>query len=119
MEGMNKLKELEYLNLAVNSVQKIEGLKRCESLNKLDFTLNFIDIENLRESLENLEWNGFLTDMYLTGNPCTDWAHYREYTIAKVTTLMNLDGTEISKSERLIAKQKLEKMEYELDIVSE
>lgn len=32
MEGLNKLKELEYLNLAVNSVSKIEGIKGCESL---------------------------------------------------------------------------------------
>ena len=47
MEGMTKLKELEYLNMAVNSVAKIEGLKRCESLNKLDLTLNFIDVEDL------------------------------------------------------------------------
>ena len=47
MEGMTKLKELEYLNMAVNSVAKIEGLKRCESLNKLDLTLNFVDIEDL------------------------------------------------------------------------
>ena len=46
MEGMNKLKELEYLNMAVNNVIKIEGLKRCESLQKLDMTLNFIDIED-------------------------------------------------------------------------
>ena len=44
---MTKLKELEYLNMAVNSVAKIEGLKRCESLNKLDLTLNFVDIEDL------------------------------------------------------------------------
>lgn len=46
MEGMSKLKELEYLNMAVNSVKKIEGIKRCESLNKLDMTLNFVDLED-------------------------------------------------------------------------
>jgi protein TilB len=119
MEGLNKLVELEYLNMAVNSVEKIEGLKRCESLNKLDMTLNFIDLESLRESMENLEWNSNLTDLYLTGNPCTDWANYRDYVIAKVETLMQLDGTEIEKSHRYAAKQRLDKLEIELDIVGE
>jgi len=47
MEGMTKLVELEYLSMAVNSVAKIEGLKRCESLQKIDLTLNFIEIEDL------------------------------------------------------------------------
>ena len=32
MEGLNKLKELEYINLAVNNVSKIEGIKGCENL---------------------------------------------------------------------------------------
>lgn len=32
MEGLDKLKELEYINLAVNSISKIEGIRRCESL---------------------------------------------------------------------------------------
>ena len=32
MEGLNKLKELEYINLAVNNVKKIEGVGGCESL---------------------------------------------------------------------------------------
>lgn len=115
MEGLNKLVELEYLNMAVNSVGKIEGLKRCESLNKLDLTLNFIDIEDLQESCENLEFCHNFTELYLTGNPCTDWPNYRKYTIAKVETLMRLDGEEISKSERLQAKTLLPKLEKELE----
>jgi protein TilB len=32
MEGLKKLKELEYINLAVNNVKKIEGIAFCESL---------------------------------------------------------------------------------------
>lgn len=115
MEGLNKLVELEYLNMAVNSVSKIEGVKRCESLNKLDLTLNFIDIEDLQESCENLEFCPNFTELYLTGNPCTDWPNYRKYTIAKVETLMRLDGEEISKSERLQAKTLLPKLEKELE----
>jgi len=32
MEGLSKLKELEYINLAVNNISKIEGIRNCESL---------------------------------------------------------------------------------------
>lgn len=34
--------ELEYLNAAVNNIVKIENLQRCESLKRLDLTVNFI-----------------------------------------------------------------------------
>lgn len=50
MEGLNKLKELEYLNLALNNISRIEGIQGCESLKKLDFTVNFIDLEELEDS---------------------------------------------------------------------
>lgn len=117
MEGLTKLVELEYVNAAVNSIAKIEGLKRCESLNKLDLTLNFIELEDFKESMENLEWCPNFTELYLTGNPCTDWKNYRVYAIAKCTTLMRLDGDEVSKSERLTAKTRLKELEKELEIV--
>ena len=84
MKGLNKLKELEYLNLAVNSVIKVAGIRRCESLNKLDMTLNFVDIEDLEESVDEMVWCENLAEVYFTGNPCTDWEHFREYVIAKV-----------------------------------
>ena len=83
IEGLRKLKELEYLNMAVNSVKKIEGIRRCESLNKLDLTLNFVDLEDLKDSCEEMEWCENLIEVYMVGNPCTDWEHFREYVIAK------------------------------------
>lgn len=104
MEGLNKLKELEYLNLAVNSVSKIEGIKRCESLNKLDMTLNFVDLEDLQESCEEMEWCENLVELYMVGNPCTDWEHFKDYVIAKCPQIMRLDGNDITRSERLVAK---------------
>jgi protein TilB len=54
VENLNKLKELQYLNLALNNVQKIENLRGCESLKKLDLTVNFVsnllDVESLKEN---------------------------------------------------------------------
>lgn len=32
MENLQKLKELEYLNLALNNIKIIEGIEQCESL---------------------------------------------------------------------------------------
>ncbi len=71
-ENVGRLKKLEYLNLALNNIEYIENLSGtykyiikffyllkislgCESLNKLDLTLNFIGIlscvENLRDNI--------------------------------------------------------------------
>lgn len=35
--------ELEHLNLAVNNIAKVQNLQRCESLRRLDLTVNFVD----------------------------------------------------------------------------
>lgn len=51
-ENLNKLKKLEYLNLALNCIERIENLDRCESLNKLDLTMNFIGELTSIESLK-------------------------------------------------------------------
>ena len=119
ISGLHKLKELEYLNLAVNSVAKLEGLRRCESLNKLDLTLNFIDVDDLEESIDELEWCENLREIYFTGNPCTDWEHFREYVIAKLPQVQRLDNDEVTRSERLVAKQKLAQHEAELQEIAE
>lgn len=67
-ENLAKLKKLEYLNLAINNVEKIENLEGCESLQKLDLTLNFVgDLT----SVETLKGNVQLREFFLTGNPCT------------------------------------------------
>lgn len=42
IENLNKLKKLEYLNLALNNIEVIENLEGLESLKKLDLMVNFI-----------------------------------------------------------------------------
>ena len=42
-------------------------------MNKLDLTVNFIDIEDFEESVNNLRANVMLEDLYLMGNPCMQW----------------------------------------------
>lgn len=54
MENLGKLRELEYLNLALNNISLIEGIENCDSLTKLDLTCNFIEAKDLVESLRNL-----------------------------------------------------------------
>ena len=55
MENLFHMKDLEYLNLALNNIQKIEGLQSCEFLKKLDLTVNFIDYDTLQESINHLQ----------------------------------------------------------------
>jgi len=115
MEGLNKLKELEYLNLALNNVSRIEGVEGCESLKKLDMTVNFIDIEDLELSIYNLKANIMLEDMYLVGNPCTDWSGYKMYVIAHLPRLKQLDGKIILPHERIQARQQLPQLTEDLE----
>ncbi|CAN0073372.1 unnamed protein product [Discosporangium mesarthrocarpum] len=70
MQNLRHMKELEYLNLALNNITKIEGLGSCEFLNKLDLTVNFIDLDELEVSIDALSQNLQLRDLYLMGNPC-------------------------------------------------
>ncbi|CAI2734232.1 unnamed protein product [Schistosoma spindalis] len=106
-ENLSKLKKLEYLNLALNNIEKVENLEGCESLKKLDLTINFIGDLFSIESLGNVH---FLEELYLTGNPCTEYPGYREFVIATLPQLKLLDGVEITKSERIIALQNLERI---------
>ena len=112
MENLVHLKELEYLNLALNNIQKIEGLQNCEFLKKLDLTINFIDFDFLEESIDHLVSRENLADLYLMGNPSqSNWDRFNYYVIAKLPQLKNLDGTEITRSMQIIARQSLPKLE--------
>uniref|UniRef100_A0A146LCK8 Protein TILB n=1 Tax=Lygus hesperus TaxID=30085 RepID=A0A146LCK8_LYGHE len=102
IENLGKLKKLEYINFSQNNIEKVENLERCESLTKLDFTLNFIGELTSIESLKN---NMHLKDLYLTGNPCTDFDGYRAYVVATLPQLETLDGEEVIVSERIVAQQ--------------
>ncbi|TPX35695.1 hypothetical protein SmJEL517_g02019 [Synchytrium microbalum] len=102
LENLNKLKELSYLNMAINNVTKLEGLEGCESLSKLDLTLNFIE-DPL--DVESLAKNELLRELYLVGNPCSQQPGYREFVITALPQLISLDGREIERSERIQARQ--------------
>lgn len=89
------------------------------SFRKLDLTLNFIDVEDLEESIDNCQEAEELQDLYLTGNPCTYWEGYKDYVIGRVSQLKRLDGEEISKSSRLAARQKLKELNEKLKVAVE
>uniref|UniRef100_A0A3B3U8D8 Leucine-rich repeat-containing protein 6 n=1 Tax=Poecilia latipinna TaxID=48699 RepID=A0A3B3U8D8_9TELE len=107
IENVGRLKKLEYLNLALNNIQVIENLEGCESLRKLDLTVNFV---GLLSSVESLQHNAHLRELFLVGNPCTEFQGYRQYVVAALPQLKWLDGTEISRSERIRASQGLEQV---------
>merc|ERR1711988_1696069 len=104
IENLGRLRELNYLNLCLNNVRKIENLENNEALEKLDLTCNFV-----RDPLciENLKANKRLEELYLIGNPITDDEDYRDFTIATLPQLEKLDGTDIERSERIVALQRL------------
>lgn len=102
IENLHKLKKLEYLNLSLNNIEVIENLERLESLNKLDLTMNFIG--NL-QSVENLRENHNLRELILTGNYCTEFKGYRDFVIATLPQLAELDGVSIKRTDQIIANR--------------
>lgn len=104
IENVGRLKKLEYLNLALNNIEVIENLEGCESLQKLDLTVNFV---GRLSSVESLKHNIHLRELFLVGNPCSEFEGYRQYLVAALPQLKCLDGTEISRSERIRAAQTL------------
>ena len=59
-ENVRRLKDLQYLNLALNKIVLVENLEGCESLEKLDLTLNCI---RKLSSLSNLIGNYALREL--------------------------------------------------------
>ena len=115
MENLVHLKDLVYLNLALNNVSKIEGLQNCEFLSKLDLTINFVDVDTLEESIDHLTSQTNLVDLYMMGNPAqANWPGFNSYVIAKLPQLKTLDGTDITRSMQIQARQKLPQLEAEL-----
>ncbi|RZF39579.1 hypothetical protein LSTR_LSTR001100 [Laodelphax striatellus] len=111
IENLNKLKKLEYINLALNNIERVENLEGCESLKKLDLTLNFIGDLTSVKCLRN---NIHLEFLCLLGNPCTDFKRYREYVVAALPQLQILDSQEILRSERIKAQQVFEDVEKQI-----
>ena len=107
IENVSRLKQLEYLNLALNNIHLIENLEGCEFLNKLDLTLNFV---GKLTSIESLSCNAHLREVYLVGNPCAKYDHYREFVAAVLPHLQTLDGVKIERSERLTACQNIDRI---------
>ncbi|KAM6954050.1 dynein axonemal assembly factor 11 [Aplochiton taeniatus] len=107
IENVGRLKKVEYLNLALNNIEVIENLEGCESLQKLDLTVNFVgqlcSVELLRNNLH-------LRELFLVGNPCSEFEGYRQYVVVSLPQLKYLDGKEISRSERIQASQGFEKI---------
>ncbi|XP_048867633.1 dynein axonemal assembly factor 11 isoform X2 [Brienomyrus brachyistius] len=98
-------KELKILYLQNNIISRIG----CESLQKLDLTVNFI---GKLSSIESLRHNLHLRELFLVGNPCTEFEGYRQFVVASLPQLKWLDGQEIPRSERIRAAQGLEAVRW-------
>ncbi len=109
----------------------------CHELQKLDLTLNFIDFDEFQASVQHLKLLPNLQELYLLGNPCfreteqcscpsterktksLENGNYgncsRNYVVATIPHLKQLDGREIRKSERILALQQLACVTIEIE----
>jgi len=56
----------------------------CESLEKLDLTVNFVV---LLSGVVSLQQNLQLRELFLVGNPCSQFEGYRQYVVATLPQL--------------------------------
>ena len=77
------------MNVALNNLTSISHLQRCEALQKLDVSVNFIAAEGLA-SVTTLQHNTGLCELHLLGNPCTAWSQHRQYVVAVLPQLKSL-----------------------------
>jgi len=120
IENIKRLKSLIYLNLALNNLTSISPeVSSLEKLQKLDLTVNFIDVDQLEPSITNLRPLIHLTELYLTGNPVTTFDGYRLYVLHRLPGLKKLDGQEVTKAERIQAKQAFEQIAERLRVEAE
>ncbi|KAM9308461.1 dynein axonemal assembly factor 11 [Gastrophryne carolinensis] len=111
IENVSRLKKLEYLNLALNNIERIENLEGCENLQKLDLTVNFV---GELSSVQCLQSNIHLRELYLVGNPCSQFQGYRKYVVVTLPQLKWLDGKEIERSERIQALQDYTEVQHQI-----
>jgi len=124
-EHLHRLKQLEYLNLALNNITEVRRRSRpasqrvahrclcpqvtnlagCEALSKLDLSANFIASPAGLLSIASLAANTALRELFLTGNPCCADQRYRPFVVASLPQLARLDGVDITPSERIAAQK--------------
>ncbi|XP_065435623.1 dynein axonemal assembly factor 11 isoform X3 [Chrysemys picta bellii] len=109
LEYIDKLcRDLKILYLQNNLIPKIG----CEELQKLDLTANFI---GELSSIEILKHNIHLKELFLVGNPCTEFEGYRQFVVATLHQLKKwLDSKEIERSERIQALQNYRQVEKQI-----
>lgn len=69
-------------------------LSGCESLQKLDLTVNFV---GYLSSVDSLKHNIHLRELFLVGNPCTEFDGYRQYVVASLPQLKVIEPLALRK----------------------
>ncbi|XP_031989581.1 protein tilB homolog isoform X2 [Corvus moneduloides] len=108
LEHLDKwCRDLKILYLQNNLIPKIG----CEELKKLDLTANFI---GELSSIASLKCNIHLKELFLVGNPCTEFEGYRQFVVATLHQLKYLDSKEIERSERIKALQNYPEVKWKI-----
>jgi protein TilB len=105
------------LTFSTTRLAQVENLERNERLRKLDLTVNFIDIDGLL-SIESLKINHKLEELYMTGNPCTEFEHYRAFIVGTLPQLNRIDGKVVTATERIQAQQDLKEIRARLVVAA-
>lgn len=73
-----------YVHLCIGQIELCFFQTGCEELKKLDLTANFV---GELSSIEALKYNIHLKELFLVGNPCTEFEGYRQFVVATLHQL--------------------------------
>lgn len=102
IENLEVLPKLRFLTLAKNKISKLENLKMLTNLKFLDLSDNHI------EDFDTEELPPSLVILLLKGNPCTQNTEYKKKLLAALPALQQLDGSEVTRQDRLDAGCEME-----------
>ncbi|KAH9500854.1 hypothetical protein Btru_073163 [Bulinus truncatus] len=97
IESLECLPNLQVLILSENMIKIIEGIDHLQKLVFLDISNNCI------EELQTERLPQSIIILNMSGNPCVNASSYRSNLIKWLPKLKHLDGTEISKEEKIDA----------------
>ena len=106
---VRQMPNLEVLNLSANNIVSLKDIAFCSQLKELYLRKNYIKLEEIKhlKNLPNLEI------LWLTGNPCTEEASYKETILLNLPSIKKLDSILVTQDDLELAKKNGRNLDFE------